>query len=245
MKQLKRLGLTTQQLAILGGLALLTVCVLCGGGGWIALEMIGAGAGGPLPTEIAGNPNQPLADTPTPALRAPTLPPEWTDTPAAPATVTAPAAPPTPTRDPRRHLEAAGKFSYVPPEGWQMGELAGLKYQVAVGPVSDGFTPNLNIVDEAFEGTLAEYVQASLNTLRETLTDLNVIEESSLTTDDGAEALKVIVENNQNDRDLRQTLYFFDGPAQKYVMTCTRLADAQAEVDALCDRAAQTFLLEP
>lgn len=245
MQQLKRLGLTTQQLAILGGLALLTICVFCGGGGWIALEMMGAG--GPLPTESAGgdvNPDTTPEATPTPALRAPTLPPEWTDTPTV-ATPTGPATLAAPTRDPNRHYEEAGKFSFIPPDGWQMGELAGLKYQVAVGPVSDEFAPNLNIVDEAFSGALEEYAEANLTVLEQTLTNLNVVDQADFTTDDGAEALKVVLENTQNDRDLRQTLYFFDGPAQKYVMTCTRLADGQTEVDALCDRAAQSFLLEP
>jgi hypothetical protein len=100
-------------------------------------------------------------------------------------------------------------------------------------------------VDEAFEGTLQEYAEASLAALEQTLANLNVIDQGVFTTDDGAEALKVVLENTQNERDLRQMIYFFDGPAQKYVMTCTRLADAQTEVDALCDRAAQTFLLEP
>lgn len=69
-------------------------------------------------------------------------------------------------KPPRGHYEKAGGFSYDPPKGWQIIQLPGLKYRIAHGPTENEFAPNINVVDEAFMGTLAEYVDLNLENMK-------------------------------------------------------------------------------
>jgi hypothetical protein len=68
-----------------------------------------------------------------------------------------------------RFIEKAGKFSIKIPEAWETAEFPGLQYNVLVGPAEDGFTPNINFADEAFDGPLNTYVDAVIEQLKNLL----------------------------------------------------------------------------
>lgn len=51
-------------------------------------------------------------------------------------------------------------------------------------------------------------------------------------------------ENTQSGMELHQTFYFFDLGDRKLVATCTRLANCDKEVEALCDASLRTVRLE-
>jgi len=72
---------------------------------------------------------------------------------------------PAAAEDAKRHVESAGKFSYVAPAGWQVRAMPGLKFQIAHGEPVEGFAPNLNFVDETYAGSLQDYVAGNLQEL--------------------------------------------------------------------------------
>ena len=145
-------------------------------------------------------------------------------------------------REPPRSLhESAGRFSYDPPPGWTVGEYPGMKYRIAAGPEKAGFSPNINVVDEAFAGPLPEYIDANVAMLQRVFEDPEVIRREDFQTADMDPAARLVVENPQHGRDLRQTFYFFDGKSRKYVVTCTALsADADAW-DAVFESSMKSF----
>src|SRR5687767_7528894 len=57
-------------------------------------------------------------------------------------------------------------FSFTPPAGWGWQDVPGLKHKAAVGPPSRGFAPNINVVEDSYGGSMEDYVQGNLATLR-------------------------------------------------------------------------------
>src|SRR5579871_5121283 len=83
---------------------------------------------------------------------------------------------------PARHVEKGGGFSFVPPPKWEMRDFRGAKYKLAFGPAANGFAPNINFVDEEFQGTLAEYVASNKKTLHQVFAKLKVLGEAEFKT---------------------------------------------------------------
>jgi hypothetical protein len=143
-----------------------------------------------------------------------------------------------------RHYEPVGGFSYVPPAGWELADSSAIDYQVALGPEEDDFVANITIVDEAFAGTLEEYASASLANMEQFFDAFQVISQGEFKPDEAAPGVRLVTENVQYGRELRQTFYIFDAGAKKLVITCTRLAGGQDALEAVCDQTAKTFRLE-
>jgi hypothetical protein len=144
-------------------------------------------------------------------------------------------------KPPRQHYEKAGAFSYDPPSGWQVVEFPGLKYRISHGPRENEFTPNINVVDEAFSGTLAAYVDANLQNMERVFVNLKVLSREDLKTKDNEAAVKVVTENEQQGRMLRQTFFFIGPGNRKYVVTCTALVDGGDKFDTAFAETAKTF----
>lgn len=159
------------------------------------------------------------------------------------ADVPTPAA--TPTDNPNRHYEPAGGFSYVPPEGWELAESSSaVAYKVARSPSGGDFAANLTMVDEAFAGSLEEYVSLSVDNMGEFFEGLEVISRDTFELEEGSPGVRMATEIAQGGLELRQIFYFFDLGGKKLVVTCTRLADSMEEVDAACDESVRTFRFE-
>jgi hypothetical protein len=239
----KYFGMTTVQVGIVAVLALLACLVLCGLIYTIASTSARLGAvsgSGVLPTATVDS--------------RPTMPPTWTPTPSpAPTNTSVPEhtlAPtpesidaPTPVPD-GRHVESEGGFSYVPPSGWQMAELPGFKYKIARGTPTGDFAPNMNVVDEAFSGSLGDYVAASIAFIEGLFEDVRVVSQEDFFTDEGERGIKVVIEDTQHDVKLYQVFYVFDAGEKKIIVTYTRLADQGQEYDALVDQSMKTFRIE-
>lgn len=144
-------------------------------------------------------------------------------------------------KTPRQHYEKAGAFSYDPPPGWQVIEFPGLKYRISHGPRENEFSPNINVVDEAFSGTLAGYVDANLQNMEKLFVNLKVLSRADFRTQDNEAAVKVVTENEQQGRMLRQTFFFIGSGNRKYVVTCTALADGGDKLDAVFAGSVETF----
>ena len=159
-----------------------------------------------------------------------------------PTAMPAPTALPTESAD--RLYEPAGGFSYIPPTGWEVVEASSLDYKVAVGPEVDGFAANLIVVDEPFGGSLDEYVSSAIDGLSQYFESFIVLSQEEFKLEEDLPSVRIVAENVQSGRLLRQTFYLFDGGAKKVVVTCTRLAETAAELDVACDASVGLFRFE-
>ena len=101
-------------------------------------------------------------------------------------------------KPPRQHYEKAGAFSYDPPSGWQVIEFQGLKYRICHGPRENEFAPNISVIDEAFSGALAAYVDANLLNManvqntEEAFVNMKVLSREDFKTQDNESAVKIL-----------------------------------------------------
>jgi len=142
---------------------------------------------------------------------------------------------------PRAAYDKAGGFSYDPPQGWQVVEFPGLKYRISSGPSENGFAPNINVVDEKFSGSLPEYADLNLATLKKMFVEFSVLKREDFQTDDGLAATRLVCEDTQQGKRLRQTFCFFGNSSRKYVVTCTAPADGGAKFDGLFAQSMKSF----
>jgi hypothetical protein len=141
-----------------------------------------------------------------------------------------------------RHFEAGGRFSYIPPDGWELQDFPGLSYKVARGPTIAGRTPSMVVTDDVFSGSLDDYVKANLVNLQR-YPGFSVVGQVDFQPYGGSRAIKLISVDTSQDE--RQTFYFFASPSKKFVVTCTRPATQLAWVDTACDQSMNTFRFEP
>lgn len=142
-----------------------------------------------------------------------------------------------------------GEFSYVPPQNWLLREVPGYKYKFALGQPSEGFAPNINVVDEFAPVTLDEYVAGNLRMIPQMHEKMGgggspptVLSQAEFTTDSEQRGVKVVTESEMNGKKMRQTFYFFDGGSgKKFVVTCSVLGEAGESYDKLFDTSMKTF----
>jgi hypothetical protein len=145
----------------------------------------------------------------------------------------------------KRHKETAGGFSFCPPQGWTIQSFPGLKYSIAAGPASNGFAPNINVVDEKAEMSLAAYVDANKKMLSKAFKGYKEVGKSDFKTASGLKGSRLIVQSDQNGTPLRQTFYFFAGSGdKKLVATCSALARGGTELDDVFEASLKTFALD-
>ena len=119
-----------------------------------------------------------------------------------------------------------------------------LAYKVAVGPEMDNFAANLTVVDEPFGGTLDEYASSAIDGLSQYFEDFEVLSQDEFKPEEGPPGVRIVAENVQSGRVLRQRFYLLNAGTIKFVVTCTRLADAADELDAACEESVKTFRFE-
>jgi hypothetical protein len=148
---------------------------------------------------------------------------------------------PTAEAEQRRHRESGGDFSFIPPEGWMVDEMPGLKYKIARGTPDRGFTNNMNFVDQDFAGPLDSYVDGNLQALEKIMNGFSMSSRDDLKTDTGERCIRLVTESIFNGTALEQRFYFFENGRKKIVLTCSRLAGSSPELDAAFDASAKTF----
>lgn len=166
------------------------------------------------------------------------------DEPAAPAPSKEPVPEPR-EEEPGRHYED-DEFSYVIPDGWETQEWPGAKYKIVMGPEENGLTPSLNIVDEAYTGSLEDYADLNIEQAEMHMLDFELFSRTDFETDHGDTAIRFDTVNTQQGQLFRMWFYLFDGETRNYVLTCTAHTEAH-DLDAMktiCDDAARTFRVE-
>jgi hypothetical protein len=143
-----------------------------------------------------------------------------------------------------RHFEQAGAFSLQAPRGWQFRDYPGMKYQIAHGPVTDSFSPNINVVDEAYGGTFKSYVDASANALARAFVEFTLLTREAFVTANGLRGERLITTARQQKYLLRQTYYIFPGANGRFlVVTCSTLAAGGEKLDTVFEESLKTFEL--
>jgi hypothetical protein len=135
-----------------------------------------------------------------------------------------------------------GNFSICPPAGWQTRLIAGLKYDVVIGPTEDGFSANIVFVDDNYEGNLKDYVDLNLVHLRSIIQDYELADRKAFKTNSGISGEYVIVKHEQYGYYLKQISYFFPVVNNKYfVITCSVLEDFFERYRPLFEDSVKTF----
>ncbi|MBU1168072.1 MAG: hypothetical protein KKD44_00765 [Proteobacteria bacterium] len=143
---------------------------------------------------------------------------------------------------PQRQLyEKEGAFSYDPPAGWNVVEFPGLKYRIAHGPKENNFAPNINVVDEIFQGSLDDYVDANLKNMEELMVDFEIIKRKNFKTMDNVDAVFFVSENKQQDVMIRQHFFIIESGKRKYVVTLSTRADGGDVLDDVFEKSMSTF----
>jgi hypothetical protein len=146
--------------------------------------------------------------------------------------------------DPRRHVEAAGGFSFVPPEDWKIRDFPGMKFKAAIGPSAAGFAPNITIVDELFSGSLDAYVKQNLAALQKAFRKFHLAQQDDFKTTAGEQGARLVTESEQQGRLLHQTFYIFGKGDTKFVITCSTLAEGGDKYDSVFETSIKTFRFE-
>jgi len=141
-----------------------------------------------------------------------------------------------------------GEFSYVPPEHWVLRDFPGYKYKLATGQPSEGFAPNIGVVEEYAPVTLDEYVAGNLRMIPQMHEKMGgnppkVLSQAEFTTDSKERGVRVVTESEMGDKKImRQIFYFIDGNnGNKFVVTCSVLGAARESYDKIFDTSIKTF----
>jgi hypothetical protein len=146
---------------------------------------------------------------------------------------------------PTRHVEKFGGFSYVPPAGWQITDVSGFKYKIAIGPEVGGFAPNIYFLDESFRAKLADYVTATKKALSAGFKDFKELSQTTLKRDDRVPCIRLIVQRDEKGKVVRQWYYFLEvAPGKKLTVTCTAPAASGEKFDAIYEATMKTFRTE-
>lgn len=143
----------------------------------------------------------------------------------------------------RQAFGSNGVFSYVPPDGWKVWEFPGMKFKVCSAQPAKGFASNITVVDEASEKPLDDYVKDNAANMQGLFQSLKILGQNDFTTSDGARAIRMVTErdDDQTKKRLRQIFYFFDAGNKKLIATCSSLAEDGAALDKVFDAAMKTF----
>lgn len=143
-----------------------------------------------------------------------------------------------------RIYENSGNFSYCPPLGWSVTEISGLKYKVVVGPSEGNFTPNINFVDEEYNGNLISYVSTSLTELESIFPGYKLLSRSPFNTDSGIKGEQVIISITLSGVPVRSILFILPISNRKYmVITCTIWDSAATGYLPIFEQSIKTFEL--
>ena len=140
---------------------------------------------------------------------------------------------------------AEGLCAFEVPDGWNIQEFPGLKHRIVAGQPSNGFAPNLNVVDENNSMSLKDYLAGNQATLQKVMSGYTEDSAAEFSTAGGLPAYRLSYSAQQQNRSLHLVQYLFDGkPGKKIVVTFTRLASQDAGLDALVDGKLKSFRLE-
>ena len=103
--------------------------------------------------------------------------------------------------------ELGGGYSLNPPENWSVKKFPGATYKIVITQPVNNFSPNINLVDEKFNGSMDEYVAESFEILQRGYNAKKVGETSFSA--GNADGIKLTADTEINGIKIRQIFYFF------------------------------------
>lgn len=140
-----------------------------------------------------------------------------------------------------RHSEPTGGFSYQYPGDWSVQPYENMKYKMAFGPSNGQFAPNINFMDQQFDGTMEQYSALASQSLQQMLKLEAAPKMEAFQTDSGLKGYSYNYKYTENNVTVDQHGYILQ-KADKlfYVLTCTHLPE-QKDVPATCSSIAKSF----
>lgn len=140
------------------------------------------------------------------------------------------------------YVERTAGFSMYIPKDWEIRDMS-QKYLMVFGPVDGDFSPNIIFGDEAYSGSLPEYIEAAVSQLSNFYADLEIIENETFTTNTGLQGMYITLLGRINDVQARQRIYLLQNKGATSVMliTGTTLAISGEKYDSLFDECVKTF----
>jgi len=137
-------------------------------------------------------------------------------------------------------VELGGGYSIIPLGGWNVRDFPGLKYKMVITEPVDGFAANLNVVDEAFGGSMEQYLELSVQTVKK-LFKAEVLGQAPFSADN-AKGMKLVTNTQHNELKLRQIFYVFDNSnGMKVVVTASSLLNSADENEKKFDTMVGSF----
>ena len=143
--------------------------------------------------------------------------------------------------------EPNGGFKFMIPEGWTTAEFPGFNFKICRGFPSGGFAPNIAVIDEAFDGSVEDYVTACSAPMTKDAQGFKLLEKRPFNTDSGIRGIKLVFDSKWDRKQLMQTQYYFKGIKGKMlVITCSVLPEDGQKFADIFDAAMKTLqIIEP
>jgi len=133
-----------------------------------------------------------------------------------------------------------GGYSVNLPEGWTAGEFPGSPYKGLFGTRVNDFTPNINIQEQSYSGSMDSYIELNMKQI-EKLMKAKKINQSTFYAKNH-EGVKVVTNTQLNDLMLTQILYFFENPQGKKVsLIATSSRESGSQYGPVFDGIVGTF----
>jgi hypothetical protein len=147
---------------------------------------------------------------------------------------------------PKRHVEPAGHFSFVPPRDWDAHQIAGMEFLVYLGPGEPPpaleFRRDLSVPDDADAVEFARQTSAKVYEASE------LIEAADFTTDSGLRGKRIVLENEtQKDGKparIKQIVYLFPNGGDTHAFWGSAASESDTKFDSDFDAVAKSYRVE-
>ncbi len=138
--------------------------------------------------------------------------------------------------------EPEGGFSYFIPSDWTLARIEGMPYQIARDKAANGFSPNINILQEKNKFTFPEYMKANIAQLKEYISDYKELSTEEFVTTGGLKGKKHTCSDKQVGKNLFQAFYFFETrDKSKVIITGSCLFADKEKYTPVFDAIAKSF----
>lgn len=147
-------------------------------------------------------------------------------------------------------LTSPGDVVYVPktlpltaPPGWVTQDHPSKQGKVLIAPMKqDGFAPSINLLEDQYAGSLEQFVDLNVATLRECTQAFRQLKREPFQTDGGVNGIKLTCSSVTGRAQLHFCCYLFDWTADsKRVFTCSSLASQAKTMEPVFDGILKTY----
>ncbi|MCL2185837.1 MAG: hypothetical protein FWB86_08315 [Treponema sp.] len=134
-------------------------------------------------------------------------------------------------------------FTMSMPAGWRTVDF-NQKYLMIIGQEVGGLTPNIGFGDEAYAGTISDYINILIDSFPIYFTDFVLVNRSNITTNAGITGERITYQATMGQIRIRQIMYVLPNKQKTAVMciSCTAPINSGETLDAVFEASVKTFL---